>query len=696
MLKKLMILSLIAASLMAFGEEKNDTFDITLEETVVTGIKNDDIQKSGQIKNTTVVTYQDIHDKGYNTVEEVLKHTPGINFVNNGFGYIADVRGQGEQGATKNVKILVDGTPLNILDTSHAILPLNSIAVEDIEKIEIVNGGGTVLYGGGTTGGVINIITKKTQDEFMKSKIYYQNSSFDTNKYGIGTSVKFADKFLLNLGYEGIDGKGYRYRDKKNGKNLRGGFTYNITDNQTLSFKATRYDEDTKESDGIKKVQMDRDRRQDGDTLTDSNLKRTEFSLNYEIKPTDNLAFSLLGYNQKTVRKYEQSIPAEKANLSGMRPGNSRPNPGGSSRPGGNMPNFSAGQVNHITKGGFKDTKNGIDLKGKYNYGSGDIIFGYEYIKNKSSRNAYGGLYMWSQKLFSTSNVDIDMEKDTHSVFIQNKHSFTDKLDGILGYRYEHADYDIYRTDGTNSVNNKSKKNNNAYEAGLNFKYSDTGNVYAKYEKGYRSPSPAEMVDKTPTTGYILNNLKSEKYDTYEIGVKDILGPSFISLTGFYTKKDDEILRNMIGHGIHWTHRNLPKTERKGIELFAEQYLEPFRINESVSYIDAKITKGTDKGKKIPYVSRIKATLGANYEVVKGLNITADLNYFSDSVDEKYEKIKAYSTTDLGMNYTHKTGLGVQAGIKNVFDKKYYRYKNGDSYIPEAERTYYVGVSYNF
>ena len=61
-----------------------------------------------------------------------------------------------------------------------------------------------------------------------------------------------------------------------------------------------------------------------------------------------------------------------------------------------------------------------------------------------------------------------------------------------------------------------------------------------------------------------------------------------------------------------------------------------------------------------------------------------------------YEKIKAYSTTDLGMNYTHKTGLGVQAGIKNVFDKKYYRYKNGDSYIPEAERTYYVGVSYNF
>ena len=74
----------------------------------------------------------------------------------------------------------------------------------------------------------------------------------------------------------------------------------------------------------------------------------------------------------------------------------------------------------------------------------------------------------------------------------------------------------------------------------------------------------------------------------------------------------------------------------------------------------------------------------------------ADLNYFSNSVDSDYEKIKGYSTTDLGISYAHKTGLGVQAGIKNVFDKKYYKYKSGDSYVPESERTYYIGVSYNF
>ena len=663
MLKKLAILSFIVVGMMAFGDD-NDTFNVKLEESVVTATGFDDVQ-SNQIKNTTIVTSQDIRNKGYNTIEEILKRTPGVNFVNNGFGYIVDVRGQGVQGAAKNVKVLVDGSPLNILDMSHAILPLNSISVEDIEKIEIINGGGTVLYGGGTAGGVINVITKKTQEEPVKNKVYYQNSSFDTNKLGFGTSIKFADNFLLDLGYENINGNGYRRGDKRDGENLRGGFTYNIADNQTLRFKATRYKEESKESDGITKTQLNNDRKQAGTTLTESDLDRTEYSLNYEIKPTDNLTFSLLGYNQKTIRDYDQEAPA--------------------------------GRMTHKTDGQFKDRKTGVDLKGKYNYGSGNVIFGYEYIKNNSNRSSYGAMYMRNSRLFPTSTIDIDLQKNTHSAFVQGRHSLTDKLEGTLGYRYEHADYDIYRTDGTNSINKNTKKSNNAYETGLNFKYSDTGNVYAKYERGYRSPSPTEMVDKSITKGYVLNNLKSEKYDTYEIGIKDMIGPSFVSLTGFYTKKNDEILIDVPGgHGLNWTYKNLQKTERKGVELFAEQYFGTFRINESVSYVDAKISKGADKNKKIPYVSKTKATLGANYEVLTGLNLTADFNYFSNSVDGNYEKIKGYSTTDLGVSYAHKTGLGVQAGVKNVFDKKYYRYKNGDSYIPEAERTYYVGVSYNF
>lgn len=248
-------------------------------------------------------------------------------------------------------------------------------------------------------------------------------------------------------------------------------------------------------------------------------------------------------------------------------------------------------------------------------------------------------------------------------------------------------------------VTNK-KGHNNAYEVGLNYKYSDTGNVYAKYEKGYRSPSPTEMVDKSPLTGYSLNNIKPETYDTYEIGLKDMIGNSFVSLTGFYTKTKDEIFIHWGagGHGRNWTYRNVQETERKGFEVFAEQYLGKFRINESVSYVNAKVSKGDEKGKKIPYVPSTKATLGGVYDITDGIAVKADLNYYSSAKDQSGYKIKSYATADLSASYKHSSGLKIEAGIKNVLNKKYNVYQDAksDVYKPADERTYFIGASYEF
>lgn len=50
---------------------------------------------------------------------------------------------------------------MNSLDTSMTATPINTIAVDNIERIEVLPGGGSVLYGSGTSGGVVNIITKR-------------------------------------------------------------------------------------------------------------------------------------------------------------------------------------------------------------------------------------------------------------------------------------------------------------------------------------------------------------------------------------------------------------------------------------------------------------------------------------------------------------------------------------------------------
>ena len=107
-----------------------------------------------------IITSKDIETKGYTSVSEILDSVPGVN-VQEGLRPAVDVRGQGFQKAKATVQLLVDGVPANMLDTSHMNVPIDVVNINEIERIEVIPGGGAVLYGSGTSGGVINIITKK-------------------------------------------------------------------------------------------------------------------------------------------------------------------------------------------------------------------------------------------------------------------------------------------------------------------------------------------------------------------------------------------------------------------------------------------------------------------------------------------------------------------------------------------------------
>ena len=214
-----------------------------------------------------------------------------------------------------------------------------------------------------------------------------------------------------------------------------------------------------------------------------------------------------------------------------------------------------------------------------------------------------------------------------------------------------------------------------------------------------------------------MNNIKTEKFDTYELGFKDMLWNSFVSATVFHTRTNNEIYLNM-DHGVaagpataRWTFHNLKATERTGIELFAEQYFGKLRVNESFSYVNAKIKKvGSDTiaigqkftdGQKIPGVPSVKATLGMGYEIIDGLKAEANVNYYSSAIDTYNRNIPSYYTADLGLKYKYQNGFGVTAGIKNVFNKKYNINQGKDNhgntvYSPADERTYFIGASYEF
>lgn len=638
-MRKIVLMSFIVAAFFANAET---TYEGRLEETVVTATSYEELNKD-QIKNVTIITKEDIEDRGYNTVEEVLRNAPGINVVNNGFSGVVDIRGQGSENATKRVKILVDGVPLNILDLSHGVVPLNTVAIDDIDRIEIINGGGTVLYGSGTAGGVVNIITKKVKKEGISGNVYYQNSSYVTNKYGIDLNYNISNKLILSTGYEKINGDGYRSGDSTDTDAFKFGALYNIDEKQSIQFKTRYYGGDYVTSGGLTAEELLENRRQSTST-TESDYSFREYSLGYSNQFSDNFIIDGNAYLQSSHRYY-------------------------------------------VDQGTFEDKKRGISIKGNYNYGSGNVVAGYEFLKNKLYRNTWG--------------VIVKGYQNTHSIFALNRHNLTNKLESTLGFRYSYSISDTDRISSSTHYHYKTNKNSYAYEAGLSYKYSDTGNVYGKFEHGYRAPSITEMIDK-PDNNYIYNNIKPEMYNTFEIGVKDYILGSYVSATAFYTKAKDEITVNWLGDHRLWEFENIPGTERKGVELFAEQYFGKLRINESYTYVDAKITKGENKGQKITYVVPTKITLGAVYDLNDKVSINGDFNYYSNSLDDLYNKINHYTTVDLGTTVKVNENLTVSGGIKNVFNEKYNLSqevnirKRVTTYSPADERTYYIGFSYSF
>ncbi|MGV3628187.1 MAG: TonB-dependent receptor plug domain-containing protein, partial [Betaproteobacteria bacterium] len=115
--------------------------------------------------NMTVISAEDIRRSPAKTVPDLLAEQAGVQihdfFGNNAATTTIDLRGFGIT-ATQNTLILVDGRRVSDIDQSG--VQWSAVPLANVERIEIVRGGGSVLYGDGAVAGVINIITRSPLD----------------------------------------------------------------------------------------------------------------------------------------------------------------------------------------------------------------------------------------------------------------------------------------------------------------------------------------------------------------------------------------------------------------------------------------------------------------------------------------------------------------------------------------------------
>lgn len=721
MKKYLMSLSLFIFCATSYGE----TIDLG-EKSIYseTGFKN---SLRSSTTSPFILKSKDIEGKGYTSVSEVLDSIPGVN-IKEGAHPAIDSRGQGFQKAKATVQLLVDGIPANMLDTSHQNVPINVVNIDEIERIEVIPGGGAVLYGSGTSGGVINIITKKYKNKNIRGGVGYQISSFRNNKFDVSTGTSVGN-FDFDVNYSKNRKYGYRDYDFTNSDYFSGRINYNINKTDNIAFKYTGYRSKYTYPASLTETQMNKDRRQSGlgsDDKNDNNkIKKDEFSLTYNSKITNNNDLNVVAFYQKTeipsesisdgTGMYKGVLAGQVAGLSSALRNPSLPASARlamTNRLNALMTQLrSPSRVDFSSHSNFEDRKISIKAKDKYTYDNSgsNIIIGLGYTDDNMIRASKMEL-VGKMKLVDTH---MDLTKKTFESFALNTYK-VNNFEFIQGLRYEKSKFNGSRRNLDDVSTVKRDMNNWAGTLAVNHLYSDTGNVYLKYERAFTSPSPSQLSDKVRTSSgafdYVTNNLKSEKTNQFEVGWNDYLLGSLLSADIYYSETKDEIATIFDGGRAHPTNgfktTNLGKTRRYGFDLSAEQKLENFTFKESYSFVKTKILKDNDKnieGKEIAEVPNHKLLLSVDYNISSKFTVGAEYEYkaaaFVDNAN-KYGKDKAKSVFNLRANYQVNDSLDIYAGVDNVFGAKYYNsvtLSSGDRlYDPAPRTTYYTGFKYKF
>ena len=721
MKKYLMSLSLFIFCATSYGE----TIDLG-EKSIYseTGFKN---SLRSSTTSPFILKSEDIEGKGYTSVSEVLDSIPGVN-IKEGAHPAIDLRGQGFQKAKATVQLLVDGIPANMLDTSHQNVPIDVVNIDEIERIEVIPGGGAVLYGSGTSGGVINIITKKYKSKNIRGGVGYQISSFRNNKFDVSTGTSVGN-FDFDINYSKNRKHGYRDYDFTNSDYFSGRINYNINKTDNIAFKYSGYRSKYTYPASLTETQMNKDRRQSGlgsDDKNDNNkIKKDEFSLTYNSKITNNNDLNVVAFYQKTeipsesisdgTGMYKGVLAGQVAGLSSALRNPSLPASARlamTNRLNALMTQLrSPSRVDFSSHSNFEDRKISIKAKDKYTYDNSgsNIIIGLGYTDDNMIRASKMEL-VGKMKLVDTH---MDLTKKTFESFALNTYK-VNNFEFIQGLRYEKSKFDGSRRNLDDVSTVKRDMNNWAGTLAVNHLYSDTGNVYLKYERAFTSPSPSQLSDKVRTSSgafdYVTNNLKSEKTNQFEVGWNDYLLGSLLSADIYYSETKDEIATIFDGGRAHPTNgfktTNLGKTRRYGFDLSAEQKLENFTFKESYSFVKTKILKDNDKnieGKEIAEVPNHKLLLSVDYNISSKFTVGAEYEYkaaaFVDNAN-KYGKDKAKSVFNLRANYQVNDSLDIYAGVDNVFGAKYYNsvtLSSGDRlYDPAPRTTYYTGFKYKF
>lgn len=593
--------------------------------------------------NVSVITRKQIESSNARFVYELLRHEPGIFVVDQthtGKAVTVDMRGFGDTAA-RNVLVMMDGRRLNEIDISGP--DWAQIPVENVERIEIMRGSGSVLYGDNASAGVINIITKKGQGA-PTLKYNYETGSYRLNKQLVSAQGGYPFmKYNLLGKFEDTDG--YRLNGYFQGYDFDANTTLNPADYLSMNI-ATGYHKDWYGMPaGLSRNEIDQLGRSGSTTPYDWAKTETgylQFSPKLDLKTgieVNSLEADMWIRKRRTTSETNSDWGS---GLIPTRQSSQIDNAGGTFRYriGGNM-----GPINN-------ETLCGIDI-----YQAGNRM-----LSVTPSAPSWASRY-----------DQLRITKDTLGLFISDKLIIAKDLIINGGYRYEWAKYIFDQQDDVNIYDEKIPSDR-AIEIGAEYKFIEKGSFYGRFSRSYRFPATDEFF--SIYTG-LDTNIKQQVTETWEVGLKEeTIKYIMAKLNFFIMNVKNEIFFDPMGGGGMGSNGVYDRVQRQGLELSLKSDINKhLSMYFNYTFLNAYFKDGTFAGNKVPMVPANKVNWGILVTPLEFLEI----HFWSDYVGIQYPindqynrqpKLKDFFVCNTKATVKYK-GWEIFAGINNIFNQKY-------------------------
>ncbi len=657
------------------GEAEKARSDAFLEEVVVTGSRIEE-EIADVPANITVISEEDIQASNAKTVVELLRREEGIvvrDLLGIGKTAQVDIRGFGESGAS-NTLILVDGRRVNAIDLSG--VNWSHIAIDQVDRIEILRGTGTVLYGDNAVGGVINIITKDPEEGFS-ARTSITAGSFGRAKEQISVNAgRPGLTASANFSYDSSDG--YRENNYYRAKDAAGRIRYQPADNLDLHLDFSHHSDVYGMPGALSEADYNNNRRSAKDLFDRSDSEDSFLRIGFDSAAGD--YGTLLGELSYRRMNTKSDYPD---------------------------PSFPFLTENDIETYGFTPR----------------FVFDRPLFGRDNTFIAGADLYLSDQTLDSFSGTFTpivaptghdSIKRESMGFYITNETEIFDNILFSVGARTERVKDDLEKMNlpaKTIALKEKVKTREEAFDLGLSYNYKKDSTVFLKVNRSFRYPLTDELIeiDQTTFATGINTDLKPQTGMHYDMGIRHSFSNRLSGrLTLFRAEIKNEIFYDPLPKPYIGTNENHPETLHQGIEAGLTAHIsEKITLNGNYTYQKATFEADPYNGNDIPAVPRHKAAVGIRVsDIFPGLAFSADYIFVGDSYlisdqANQLAKLDSYSVVDTKLSY-RKGFVEAFVGVDNLLDEKYAQYGVAGAggtvrnFYPAPERTWTAGVQLQF